>query len=265
MTSRMRASDAALALWPAVLLVALGTVGFFGLLDWVGEQEDLALIDQPLVELLAQHRTDAWDGFFGAVSFVFGPTVLPVIVAAVALVWWRVSRSWWEPALLTGAMVLSTGLTVVLKAAVGRDRPADLLAVTPGADTSGSFPSGHTVGAATLVLVVGYLLWHEDAEASWALAGWVVVSAAIIAAVGASRLYLGAHFLTDVLAGLCVAIAVLGVVVGAERWHDLWIERQDPPARPEALAVTAEDLAWVRGNGDDAGADDEAEVGSEGP
>ncbi|SEJ63733.1 phosphatase PAP2 family protein [Demequina mangrovi] len=252
MTRRMRPSDAALALWPAALLIAMGVAGFIGVLDWVVEKEDLFLIDEPLLELLAQQRSPELDTLFNAVSLVFGPAVLPVVVAAIALVWWRVSRSWWEPALLVVAMLLSTGLTVALKSLVGRDRPADLLMVVPGGETSGSFPSGHTVGAATLVLVVGYLLWHEDAEASWALTGWVAASLLIIVGVGASRLYLGYHFLTDVLAGLCVALAVLGVVVGAERWRDLWLERRDPPARPTALAVTEEDLAWARDGADDA-------------
>ncbi|WP_169746867.1 phosphatase PAP2 family protein [Demequina gelatinilytica] len=251
MTRRMRASDAVLALWPAVVLMAVGVAGFVGLLDWVRENEDLARVDQPLLELLADQRSPGLETFFSVVSFLGGPVILPIVVALIALVWWRVSRSWWEPLLLVLAMVMSTGLTVLLKAAVGRDRPADVLMVVPGGEASGSFPSGHTVGATTLVLVVGYLLWHEDAEASWALTGWVLGSMAIVAVVGAGRLYLGYHFLTDVIAGLCVALAVLGAVVGAERWHDLSLERRDPPARPSALAVSDEDLAWVR-DADDA-------------
>ncbi|WP_169747753.1 phosphatase PAP2 family protein [Demequina subtropica] len=265
MTRRMRASDAVLALWPAAVLTAAGVAGFVGLLDWVRENEELARVDQPLLELLADQRSPGLETFFSVVSFVGGPAVLPVVVALIALVWWRVSRSWWEPVLLVVAMVMSTALTVVLKAVVGRDRPADVLMVVPGGESSGSFPSGHTVGATTLVLVVGYLLWHEDAEASWALTGWVLASAAIIAAVGAARLYLGYHFLTDVIAGLCVALAVLGVVVGAERWHDLWLERRDPPARPRALAAADEDLVWMRDAGDDGDAEAaEAERGVEG-
>ncbi|MDN4476398.1 phosphatase PAP2 family protein [Demequina sp. SYSU T00192] len=253
MTHRMRASDVALALWPAVILVALGAVGFSVVLDWVTEREDLWRLDEPLLEWLAGGRTEGLTTFLTGVTNLFGPVFLPIVVAVIALLWWRVTRSWWEPALLVGAMVLSTVLSVTLKLAVGRTRPAADLMSIPGAETSGSFPSGHTIGATTLVLVVGYLLWHEDAEASWALAGWTIASLAVIVLVGASRLYLGYHFLTDVLAGACVAVAVLGVVAGLERWHDLSLERRDPPERPAPLGEAAdEDLAWARAAVDDA-------------
>ncbi|MDX5317827.1 MAG: phosphatase PAP2 family protein, partial [Actinomycetes bacterium] len=221
MSARMRPADAMLALWPAVLLVAAGVAGFLGLLDWVTEQEDLYLLDQPLVEWLAAQRTPGLTSAFTVVTDAFGPVILPVVVAVIALAWWRVDRSWWHPGLIVGAMVASTLLTVVLKWAIGRARPAAELMSIPGYETSGSFPSGHTIGAATLVLVVGYLLWHEDAHETWALAAWILASALIILTVAASRLYLGYHFLTDVVAGMCVAIAVLGLVVGVERWHDL--------------------------------------------
>ncbi len=251
---RMRPSDVATALWPAVLLVGLGTAGFVGLLDWVNEKEDLSLLDEPLLEWLAAHRTPGLSSFMTVVTTLFGPVVLPLVVAGVALLWWRVSRSWWHPALLVAAMALSSALTLVLKAAVGRSRPlADLMAI-PGYETSGSFPSGHTIGAATLVLVGGYLLWHEDADASWRLTAWTVLSFAIVGTVALSRLYLGYHFLTDVLAGACVGVAVLGVVVGIERWRDLALERRDPPERPRPLADDDAVLPWPGpGAPDDAG------------
>jgi|GEM_PF-815583 len=242
--TRIRAGDAAVALWPAVVLIALGALGFGAVLDWVLEQEDLFTLDQPLVEWLAEQRTPALTQVMTTVSLIFGPVVLPVLVAVIALVWWRVARSWWHPLLMVGAMLLSTLLTVVLKAVVGRARPGEDLMAVPGLETSGSFPSGHTIGAATLVLVVGYLLWHEDAEASWQLVVWVLASALIILAVAFSRMYLGYHFLTDVVAGGCVAVAVLGVVVGIERWHDLALERRDPPPRPTPLADEVERELW---------------------
>jgi undecaprenyl-diphosphatase len=90
-------------------------------------------------------------------------------------------------------------------------------------------------------LVVSYLLWHDDAQASWRLSLWSAASVLIIATVAFSRMYLGFHFLTDVLAGACVAVVVLGVVVGAERWHDLALEHRDPPARSTPLARTSGD------------------------
>lgn len=233
---RMRPSDAVTALWPCLLLLGLGIGGFLAVLDWVTEQEDLFLLDQPLLEYLSQHRTPALTSFFEVVTTIFGPVVLPIVVAVIALIWWRVSKSWWHPALLVGAMVLSTVLGMGLKVAVGRARPEDVFMQIPGFETSYSFPSGHTIGATTFVLVVSYLLLHEDTESAWRLGLWSVVAVLTIALVAVSRLYLGYHFLTDVLAGACVGVAVLGVVVAVERWRDLSLERVDPPQRLLSLA-----------------------------
>lgn len=232
---RIRPSDAAVALWPGVLLVAVGVAGFIRLLDWVREGEDLSRFDQPLLEWFATHRTPGVTTVLTVVTEVFGPVILPVIIACVALVWWKVTGSAWHPALLVGAMIGSTAMSMLLKWVVERDRPIAELMSIPGHEDSYSFPSGHTIGASTLVMVVGYLLWHEGDESGRRMAAWAVLSVAVIGTVALSRLYLGYHFLTDVLAGVCVALGVLGVVVGIERWRDLALERVDPPPPPHAL------------------------------
>lgn len=271
MTSpRLRPSEAVLALWPAVVLILLGAGGFALLLESVNEGENLSAFDQPLVEWLADHRTDTLTAVLTFVTNMFGSLVLPIIVAVIALVWWRVTKSWWHPALLVGAMLLSTGLSNLLKHLISRDRPDATFMVIPGYETTYSFPSGHTIGATTLVLVVSYLLWHDDAQASWRLSLWSAASVLIVATVAFSRMYLGFHFLTDVLAGACVAVVVLGVVVGAERWHDLALERRDPPARSTPLARTSgdaegtyeEDLAARWEDDDDAPASREEDEGA---
>lgn len=227
--SRVYSADAWRTIWPALALVAVGALGFVGVLDWVVEQERLAVIDQPLVEFLARHRTPGMTAAMTLVTSIFGPVVLPVLVGAGCLVWWRVSGSWWRPAVLAGAMVGATLLGVVLKRVVGRDRPSDVWMAIPGYETSASFPSGHTIGVTTLVLVGSYLVWHGDRPGlrrpRWAVAAWCAGAAIIVALVAFTRLYLGYHFLTDVLAGACVGVIALGVVVGMVRWRDLRARR----------------------------------------
>jgi undecaprenyl-diphosphatase len=135
-------------------------------------------------------------------------------------VWAKVSGAWRDPLLLVLAMVMSTLIAVVVKGIVARPRPADDLQVMPGLETSYSFPSGHTTGAATLVLVTGYLLWRHR-RGFRSLAVWAAASAVIVILVGGSRLYLGYHFVTDVLAGACLGVVTLGMVVAVSRWLDL--------------------------------------------
>lgn len=216
--------------WPGVALVVLGVLGFVALLDAVRDRDDLWQLDEPLLEWLVAHRTPAATAVLTVVTDLFGPFVLPLLVAVGCVVWARRSGTWWEPGLLAGAMVLATLASTVLKALIARPRPSDESMVVAGVERSFSFPSGHTIGAATLVLVGGYLVWHRH-HSGRLLAGWVLASVVVVGAVAGSRLYLGYHFLTDVLAGVCLAVAVLGVVVVVSRLHDASAARRAAPGK----------------------------------
>ncbi|MBN0040137.1 phosphatase PAP2 family protein [Cellulosimicrobium cellulans] len=214
--------------WPGLLLVLVGVAGFALLLDAVRDQEDLWRLDDPLLAWMVAHRTPVATGVLTVVTTVSGPFVLPVLVAFGCVVWARRAGTWWEPGLLAGAMVLATLVSTVLKALIARPRPPDVSMVVAGVERSFSFPSGHTIGAATLVLVGGYLVWHRHHDGR-VLAVWAAASVVVTGAVALSRLYLGYHFLTDVLAGLSLAVAVLGVVVAVSRVRDLVVARQAAP------------------------------------
>ncbi|MBD5787199.1 phosphatase PAP2 family protein [Cellulosimicrobium terreum] len=221
-----RARAVAALVWPGVLLVVLGATGFALLLDAVRDEDALWNLDEPVLEWMVAHRTPAATTVLTWITTAFGPFVLPLIVAAGCVVWWRASGSWWEPAVLAGAMLLATATSTVLKAVIARPRPPDETMVVAGVERSFSFPSGHTIGAATLVLVGGYLVWHQR-HSGRLLAVWVLVSVLVVALVAGSRLYLGYHFLTDVVAGVAVAVAVLGVVVVVTRLHDDAVSRRE--------------------------------------
>ena len=212
------------SVWPGVLLVLVGVAGFALLLDAVREQDDLWRLDDPLLAWMVAHRTPVATGVLTVVTTVFGPFVLPVLVAVGCVVWARRTGTWWEPGLLAGAMVLATLVSTVLKAAIARPRPPDVSMVVAGVERSFSFPSGHTIGAATLVLVGGYLVWHRHHDAR-VLAVWAAASVLVIGTVALSRLYLGYHFLTDVIASVGLAVAVLGIVTIVDRVHALQLER----------------------------------------
>ena len=206
-----------LALLPGALLVGLGIGMFAGVLDAVNEQDDVWRVDEPVLEWLAAHRVGWLTSLATGVTNTFGPTILPVLVAVGCGVWWLVTRRWRDPALLVAAMLLAVAVSTAIKALVGRPRPPEMSMSVPGVETSASFPSGHTIGAATLVLVLAYLVARS--RRTWrATVVWAVVSVVVIVVVAATRLYLGYHFVTDVLAGACLAIAVLGVVVCVDRW-----------------------------------------------
>jgi membrane-associated phospholipid phosphatase len=102
-------------------------------------------------------------------------------------------------------------LVVAIKAAVGRVRPwiALSLPAPMGAPRDGSFPSGHAAGAFGVAAFVAVVLPDSFPESPWRARVLSAGLTGIAAMIALSRVYLGAHFPTDVLGG-----ALLGVVVG---------------------------------------------------
>jgi membrane-associated phospholipid phosphatase len=207
------------AWWPGVALIAIGVFGYLEMLEAVREQDDLWALDDPLVEWFAANRTGAMTQFMVFISWVFGPVVLPILVAIGGGVWGSRTGQWFNVGVLVGSMIVAALLSVVLKYAVDRPRPPEELWQEPGGVHMASFPSGHTLCAATLVMVTGYLAWRT--ERSWRVfAWWAVASILVTGIVALSRLYLGYHFLTDVVAGFFAALTVLGLAVGVVRTRD---------------------------------------------
>ena len=208
--------DSRVAVVLGLALVVLGAVAFGSVFAAVSEGDDLAEADQPVLRGLVAARSEPVTAVLSAVSLVTGPTVLPVIALVTALVWGLWARSWWQPALLAGAMVASTLLSLTAKAVIARPRPPLDVMHVPGSESTYSFPSGHTVGTATFLLVVGYLLWIRRPRVR-SLVVWAIIAVVGIGVVAGSRLYLGYHFVTDVAAGASVGLAVLGGVVVVDR------------------------------------------------
>lgn len=217
------------AVLPGVLLVALGLLVFWGMFDAVQERDDFSLWDRPVLELLVSVRSDVATAVLAALTFVTGPTVLPIIILVACVAWGLLRREWWRPLLLAGAMIGSTLLSLAVKGIVARPRPPEETMYIPGSETTGSFPSGHTIGTATFLLVAGYLV--ASRRRTWGIVvGWLVGGVVGAAAVALSRLYLGYHFLTDVVAAGGLAVVVLGVVTVVDRVH---VMRGPPPSEPE--------------------------------
>lgn len=141
----------------------------------------------------------------------FGVVLVAMIVG---YRWLRARRFvdlWTFLAVLVGSLIL----TEVLKVAFGQVRPQ---VFTPlASETSFSFPSGHAMSSLCLWGYLGILALRRRPRdpLRWLLMGASLVLAMLIAA---SRLYLGVHWPTDVVAGELVAIAWLSVCFSGRRW-----------------------------------------------
>jgi undecaprenyl-diphosphatase len=121
-------------------------------------------------------------------------------------------RRWQAVAAWVLAIAASEPLIWLLKNAYGRERPPVALVEA----TSGSFPSGHAIGGA--VLAVGLVVAFVPAGP--ARRNLEIVAAGFALFMSASRVYLGAHFLSDVVAGVALGAAIaIGAAVIVHRFY----------------------------------------------
>jgi undecaprenyl-diphosphatase len=140
--------------------------------------------------------------------------LLEAIVFALVLLFNR--RAW----ILAAAGALTALWYVLLSHVIIRARPttAQVLQVTEHPPAS-SFPSGHTMFMVTVATVLMLCLGRRFLP-PWAQpAGWALV-VAVVAANAISRIYTGAHWPTDVLAGILIAVAWMTFVVSVKRISD---------------------------------------------
>jgi membrane-associated phospholipid phosphatase len=110
--------------------------------------------------------------------------------------------------MLSLAFTLALILNNLIKLAFARARPEAFFGISPD---SYSFASGHALFSACYYGIVAGLVAAHVAK-DWQRAVVWVIACAIIAAVGLSRIYLGVHYLTDVIAGFALAALVVCVV-----------------------------------------------------
>jgi len=153
--------------------------------------------------------------------------VLPFLAVLVALAW----RQWMAALFITLGSITSLALgEMVIKRLVARPRPpADLVQVYEPAASS-SFPSSTSLLACVLVGLVSYFVWRarssrpaSQRSTSPLVTITVAVALLLLVLSGIARVYVGAHWASDVLGSWLFGGAWLLVVVAAHRW---WLTRR---------------------------------------
>ncbi len=169
----------------------------------------LLSVDGPLSVAI---RGEGLVSAFRAVT-TLGGTVFVVGTAALLVAWvWVHCRP--TAAVFLGTMALGATLNVILKVIIGRPRPLGALTGTALA----SFPSGHTI-MVTLLMGMLPIAVYVVTKQRWAWRAAVGFAVVVIAGVGFSRIYLGAHWPTDVIGGIAVGMMLVAAAeLALVRW-----------------------------------------------
>lgn len=216
-----------------VLLVDLLTAEVY---EAVTERDGLEALDQPVLDAAVALRTPARDAVVGAFTDLGGTLGMGLVAVTLTVVLALVHRSWTTVLLVSVAAAGSVTMTLVGKQLVGRSRPPAELAVPP-LEGSPSFPSGHTLNATVVIGVLAYLAVLGVARA-WLRWTVVVTAVLFVLAMGLSRVYLGHHWLTDVVAGWLLGLGWLATVVTGHRVRTT-LHREDPVASAQSTPSAA--------------------------
>ncbi|MBW4061981.1 phosphatase PAP2 family protein [Candidatus Saccharibacteria bacterium] len=160
--------------------------------------------DQPIMQFFGNLRSPNHTVLFHLITDV-GST--PVVLVSVAILGFGLisKRKHFELGIITAGVLGAVVLAYVFKVIIGRVRPSYLSHLV--VETGQSFPSGHSLISSAFALAIIYLVWNTK----WRYLA-LTLGVMYALAVGASRIYLGVHYPSDVLAGWCLSLLLIGAI-----------------------------------------------------
>ncbi|HEX5161199.1 MAG TPA: phosphatase PAP2 family protein [Steroidobacteraceae bacterium] len=205
--------------WWVLVVVSLIGAGLWGFAELADEIEDGETHEFDRAVMLAMQGGPQWLDLVARDITSLGGTAVLVLLTVAALGYLLLVRKWSAAIFVAVSIVGGTLISTALKHIFDRPRPD----VVPHAVevTSASFPSGHAMLAMTTFLTLGAVLAEVQPTRSSRvyLISWAVLLALLV---GTSRVYLGVHWPTDVLAGWCVGSA-WALLCGSVA---LWLQRR---------------------------------------
>lgn len=195
-----------LRLLAILVIAALAAWTFSSLAEDVGDGDPLVHWDAAVVAWVHRHTTPTGVRFFGGITQLGNSTFTLLMAAAIAPAL-RTRR-----ALLVGWLVAflgGLGIERGVKAIVQRVRPTTLGTFVHA--ESFSFPSGHATNAMVAYTMLAYLLVRLTRANAAVSVATFALAGVLILLVGASRVYLGAHYPSDVLAGFAVGVGWVAI------------------------------------------------------
>lgn len=184
-----------------LLLVFIGLLlplwGFAELADEIREQEAIPF-DEPILRLAHELAREGFDHFFvlmSKVGYLYGVVPFDIALVLVLALLRRFREATFAAFALGGAALLN----IAVKHGFARQRPSLWESIAP--EATYSFPSGHAMGSATLACVLILLTW--DTRWRWPV---LAIALTFTITVGLSRVYLGVHYPSDILAGWAAAL-----------------------------------------------------------
>ena len=196
-------------------LISASALWLFGsITEDVVHNEALTAVDLSFHTWMRAHATPLGDQIAVAISFLGGPLIMTIIALVVGMILVR-RGAWLMLSVWLAAFVVGAFLDWMLKNTIRRPRPVGAERFLHG--VSFSYPSGHSMGSLIGLAMLAYVLFQLWPPAHRHRVVVVIVTVVLVLLVGWSRLYLGVHYLSDVIAGFAAgAVWVTACITGLE-------------------------------------------------
>lgn len=211
----------------ATALISIGLISLLILWWSVLQPDALTAMDTGVQEWLEDRQSATATVLMIVFTEMFGPIALPIIVLAVTVTWGVKAERWWRPFLLAAGTLTGVIIVQIITRVVGRSRPPEDLMLY-GPDMTFSFPSGHVLGVADFFLILTFLIFSRRSNPKLAAVSYVVAVILVIAT-ALSRLYLGYHWSSDVLASMALSLVILGTVIAVDTYRTARVDSGAPP------------------------------------
>ena len=166
----------------------------------------VSFIDKSIHDFIIKFSSEVTTTIMKIFTF-FGSTIFIVILSIILFIIFIILKQKDKAFKTAGAIIISTIINNIVKIIIRRPRPEYITVV----EKTFSYPSGHTMASTTLYGILLYLLLKSNLNKTYKI-GFGIILGNLPLLVGISRIYLGAHFFTDVFGGYLLSGIILTIV-----------------------------------------------------
>jgi undecaprenyl-diphosphatase len=203
-----------------LLAVILPAIVFVQLMEDLIEDE-LSVFDDTIYMYIRRLISEDMTEWMKIITMAGSWLILMLITFICLFVFWKNKRYFFFSCMIALNLVVTSALNDAIKLIFHRERPDILRLVTAGGF---SFPSGHSMNSISFYGYIAYLI-YVNMKSRWKYAIISLLSITVLL-IGISRIYLGVHYASDVLAGFAAGLAWLAIfIVSTNKLYSIYKNR----------------------------------------